>query len=845
MQWCFDQTKSNQPKVEVLKNPPAPPPVLALLPCQTGVFQFTLQALPPGLLRARSLPLSAACLVVWRLLQGVADPAPFSPPALEQDDASGSSPSSMHLLGTFLMTDRNPATVVQSGLKGLSKDAREEPAFSSIFTLIASTAQKPPEAPGDAAGHEIETRPRPSNKSSNSFPSSVPVSNQSNTDSTKRTGTVASARSTSADPNHQTKNSGRRSPEPRAPSNRSSASVVHQERTFVAATAAQSQSTTSNTATTASTPFITTKTTSAAKRRSKTVVRTTTTGLPDSPKTTPRARSASTAQTAKPGSSRSTIGPPLAAATEAMTIRCNITDRMWIKTVLSVQLRRSRLDSILKQNLPRGFTQALKKALNDSRVQATLESISSVPNVTVGYYVTSGEMVYTPSVVVEALGVYGIERLMADVRQFVPLVQAVRIPAVPWRTSPNVSLMLKTGPADDVRSCRFNQMMERRLENAFEEAEAIVMNSHSSLSVQALGSPAVSLMYVVYNGSVALNGTAASTLLSHLTAELVGYFLFYPPLITAEPLEYHNLNTSIETRLFWIVTVIQDVSNSSLEAQYQSFASLMEERLAEIFMVVHQQGVRFKRATTVGSYTVQMVRIRRVHGPKNPAEMTYYVQQSGSPLLGASAAKLLNTVDSQTMALTLGYFVQLQAEAVVKNPPNNLWIIAAVLAPIAVVTLIIIIITIILCHKNKSEYKADSVGSYNPRVKTGYWRDVGYYPQPVQGFDYAKQHLGRQGSDDQALQVTQDTNVPPHPIKDAPLSLEKPSRQDGSVSKKSLNSVMRKRLPSEDGSVISSESVKEVSGKGSSVRKATAQKKPSKEESRKSHGEEGSGVTSR
>lgn len=57
-----------------------------------------------------------------------------------------------------------------------------------------------------------------------------------------------------------------------------------------------------------------------------------------------------------------------------------------------------------------------------------------------------------------------------------------------------------------------------------------------------------------------------------------------------------------------------------------------------------------------------MVSIRRVSGLKNPAEMTYYVQHNGIPLAGASAAKVLNTVDSQTMALTLGYFVQLQAE---------------------------------------------------------------------------------------------------------------------------------------------------------------------------------------
>lgn len=55
--------------------------------------------------------------------------------------------------------------------------------------------------------------------------------------------------------------------------------------------------------------------------------------------------------------------------------------------------------------------------------------------------------------------------------------------------------------------------------------------------------------------------------------------------------------------------------------------------------------------------------------------------------------------------------------AVVKNPPNNLWILAAVLAPIAVVTLIIIIITAVLCRKNKSDFKADAIGNLNPRAK--------------------------------------------------------------------------------------------------------------------------------
>lgn len=58
--------------------------------------------------------------------------------------------------------------------------------------------------------------------------------------------------------------------------------------------------------------------------------------------------------------------------------------------------------------------------------------------------------------------------------------------------------------------------------------------------------------------------------------------------------------------LSFTFAVIQDVDNASLEGQYQSFASLMEQRLAELFVLAGQQGTRFRRATTVGSYTVQV-----------------------------------------------------------------------------------------------------------------------------------------------------------------------------------------------------------------------------------------------
>nr|XP_043886429.1 UPF0606 protein KIAA1549L isoform X1 [Solea senegalensis] len=618
--------------------------------------------------------------------------------------------------------------------------------------------------------------------------------------------------------------------------------------TSVASTATTKNTTTSMPSlnvTTGSTQSTTTTTQPPAPVTRRVITTTTTTTTNTRTQTSRRAFTPLIFRTSPPRAATTAFISPFTTTTEAPPQQCNITERLWVKTVVSIYVRRNRLDSIQRQNLRRGLSQGLRKALNDTSAQAQVETVFGSPNMTVAYHVTGGDMVYSPSVVLEGLNSYGRDKLIADLRQYLPMVTALPLPAALWRPSAATGFQLKTvlqfvGAGDNPRSCRFSQMMERRLEKVFSEAQAKVLSTNSRLSVQMLsvtqaaGSPAVSLVYTVSNGTVFLNGTTASNLLGQLSAELVGYFLFYPPLIIAEPLEYHNLNTSVATRDFWVITVIQDVDNVSLEGQYQSFANLMEQRLAELFVLAGQQGTRFRRATAVGSYTVQMVSIRRVSGLRNPAEMTYYVQQHGLPLLGTSAAKVLNTVDSQTIALTLGYFVQLQAEPVVKNPPNNLWIIAAVLAPISVVTLIIIIITAVLCRKNKNDFKADAIGNLNPRAKMAYRRDVGYYHQPVQGFDYAKQHLGQQGGDEETLPVSQDTLVMSLQIRDTPLSLEKALHQDGTAHKKSLsNDKHKSKLPSEDGSVISNESEKLNSGRGLTVPKVTAQQKLTKEETRK------------
>uniref|UniRef100_A0A8C5D5U0 KIAA1549-like b n=1 Tax=Gouania willdenowi TaxID=441366 RepID=A0A8C5D5U0_GOUWI len=102
------------------------------------------------------------------------------------------------------------------------------------------------------------------------------------------------------------------------------------------------------------------------------------------------------------------------------------------------------------------------------------------------------------------------------------------------------SVLRFVGPTDNIYSCSFVQMLEQRLENAFDEAQDKVLETYNRLTVeiqsmsQDLGSPSVSLVYVVKNQDSVLNGTISSGLLNQLTAELVGYFLYYPPMVIAE-----------------------------------------------------------------------------------------------------------------------------------------------------------------------------------------------------------------------------------------------------------------------------------------------------------------------
>lgn len=74
-----------------------------------------------------------------------------------------------------------------------------------------------------------------------------------------------------------------------------------------------------------------------------------------------------------------------------------------------------------------------------------METVFGSPNMTVAYHVTGGDVVYPPSVVLDGLESYGRDKLIADLRQYLPMVTALPLPAALWRASPATTFQLKTG----------------------------------------------------------------------------------------------------------------------------------------------------------------------------------------------------------------------------------------------------------------------------------------------------------------------------------------------------------------------------------------------------------------
>lgn len=57
--------------------------------------------------------------------------------------------------------------------------------------------------------------------------------------------------------------------------------------------------------------------------------------------------------------------------------------------------------------------------------------------------------------------------------------------------------------------------------------------------------------------------------------------------------------------------------------------------------------------------------------------------------------------------------------AVVKVPPANLWIMA-VLTPVALVMVVVVMVTAILCKRNRVIFKTNAFRSFKPRSKVNF-----------------------------------------------------------------------------------------------------------------------------
>ncbi|XP_069821893.1 UPF0606 protein KIAA1549L homolog [Dendropsophus ebraccatus] len=609
--------------------------------------------------------------------------------------------------------------------------------------------------------------------------------------------------------------------------------TIHTSITVLLPTTSQTTTLTSPPSTTTHTPNTDTATTVSDTTKAPTVLTPTITSSTMASTTTSLRTSVASATPTTVASvvNSTAVTTILIPTTTPSSVECKPSSDTMVKTVLTLMYSPSTTDKeAIMQTFQAFLSLTLFQALNKPIqvfMNGTLPNPLNLRNVTLGYSVSVNNSVYIPSAIVDVLtgnNIFDVTELKNNISGLL----SVPIIAEPWKPDPDISFRIKTvlklmGTGSNVHTCVYVRNMEQKLQTAFETAEFTSTGVSSNLSVQILNtsieSQILTLIYVLKNNSNAVNGTTASSLLNVLSGEVVGYYLGDPPSIIAEPLYYPNIDVSVSTKSYWVYTVIQGVDSQLLGANNQSFAQQMEERLATLFQISGQQSRRFRRATTVQSYTVQMVKMQRLDGPNNLAELTYYALKDGQPIQGTAAAKQLSTIDPQTMALTLGYIVKVQASSVVQVPPNNLWIIAAVLAPIAVVTVIIIIITAVLCRKNKSDFKSENISNLPPRTK------------PVQGFDYAKQHLGQQGGDEDVLPVTQETVVP-----SLNLSQERDSTKDGSTEKMLKSSDNRKsRSPCENGSVISNES-EEASSDTSTPQKVMAQHRVTKDEACKRNG---------
>ncbi|XP_016412149.1 UPF0606 protein KIAA1549-like isoform X2 [Sinocyclocheilus rhinocerous] len=371
----------------------------------------------------------------------------------------------------------------------------------------------------------------------------------------------------------------------------------------------------------------------------------------------------------------------------------------------------------------------------------------------------------------------------------------------------------------DVRLCSFSERVEKGLLMAYAEVRkrlqengnftVHIVNITSSLpkGQRQLKAP-VDITFAVRDSQGFLTGSDVSGHMRQLSAVEFSFYLGFPTLQIAEPFHYPELNVSHLLRTSWVKTVLLGVLDQRVNER--TFQAKMERRLA--LLVGEGLGIgvssrRWRRATSIGNNSVQIVRVSRLDGPDYPLELVYFVEAgSGERLPAQATAAMLNRLNLLRAAIVLGYRVHgVLATPVEKlalppseTQPSNVWLIVGVVVPVLVVILIIIILYWKLCRSEKLEFQPDAMSTIQQRQKL--------QPPSVKGFDFAKLHLGQHSKDD--IMVIQEPAPLPPPVKETTPSeggeLNTPKSKSSST-KASRAARRRGRLSPSDGDSLGSE----------------------------------------
>ncbi|KTG01501.1 hypothetical protein cypCar_00039059 [Cyprinus carpio] len=510
---------------------------------------------------------------------------------------------------------------------------------------------------------------------------------------------------------------------------------------------------------------------------------------------------------------------------------------------------------LVRVGMPSGSSVAFAKAhvweilRREFNRSVELQVLKAPPNFI--FRAVSGPLVYTAISVINAV------RQSVHSTSSSSILSVTTIYAVPDYKH-QVHTVLQFVPSHvDVRLCSFSERVEKGLLMAYAEVRkrsqengnftVHIVNITSSLPKgQRQQKAPVDITFAVRDSQGFLTGSDVSGHMRQLSAVEFSFYLGFPTLQIAEPFHYPELNVSHLLHTSWVKTVLLGVLDQRVNER--TFQAKMERRLA--LLVGEGLGIgvssrRWRRATSIGNNSVQIVRVSRLDGPDYPLELVYFVEAgSGERLPAQATAAMLNRLNLQRAAIVLGYRVhgvlatpvEKLALAPSETQPSNVWLIVGVVVPVLVVILIIIILYWKLCRSEKLEFQPDAMSTIQQRQKL--------QPPSVKGFDFAKLHLGQHSKDD--IMVIQEPAPLPPPVKEATPSeggeLNTPKSKSSST-KASRAARRRGRLSPSDGDSLGSEASSGRESAEESTRPAVTPSDSKPQHRKSKHGAQpGSGV---